>query len=760
MTPLMRMVLVLGLAGALAGCGGGRSAAVPHAPGATPSPTPVPGSAPASAAGTALQGAQTIFQSLPHTSVTSDLNALAAQMVSSGTFATATVVPGGISATLPNGTPTLVFGDRLGNLSSATASIRRTVPSAVRPLVDTLGPANTHQIAFLINTIPGNPPAFTPARQQAFADAFSAALGSAPGYAADDLDVSLENIVALGTSHPLDFLDIATHGLVGGASPNIVYYWLSTTQDNGASETTYAADIAAGRVVPAIALTLSQGTTFTLPSLAFTPNFLTAHVTFNPGAIVDNESCFGQSPLIAVNVQGILQAAGVGRYYGWTKEVDGGDADETDAFLFDRLLGEQSPGVTGLDTFVNQLTPPQRPFPLDQVDEALASETRSSKIQSAQNESYLVSDKGFAVNNTAPPIGDGTKAKMIITDFGGESLTNAPIEYGLPSIEQMQVAETPSAGTLTILGAFPTAQGIVQITDTNGVHALPVTSWATNNVVATLPAGGSGSAGMVQVLSTGGQPGNSVPLTQWTGQLTYTENDDIPNLGGQSGSGSGTIQAVYNLVFRSDVHPTVSSIDTPAQPQNLYFNGPQAVSIGHVTAFTGTFTTDDGTKSATFSTNAGAPPLLTGIPPLPPSTFDIGAVTGQPASCNNASPGPQAGPTNVFCPGTGFVSQGVGSCSDTDGTLCPSGSLSGFGSPKVNFSFPGMSEGGLIVLTMDPTTYAISVTSVPGMFVGGHFGGTGRPSTASVTGTIGAPVSPPPTTTPASRRRAPRSGLR
>ncbi len=201
--------------------------------------------------------------------------------------------------------------------------------------------------------------------------------------AADDIDVSLDNIVALGTGHPLDFLDIATHGIIGGTSPDITYYWLSTTSDTAASEKTYATDVAAGRVVSAIALTLSQGQALALPSLAFTPNFLTAHVTFNPGAIVDNESCFGQSPLIAVNVRGILQAAGVGRYFGWTKEVDGDDADETDAFMFDRLLGEQSPGITGLDTFVSQFTPPQRPFPLDQVEGVLASETRSSKIQSA-----------------------------------------------------------------------------------------------------------------------------------------------------------------------------------------------------------------------------------------------------------------------------------------------------------------------------------------------------------------------------------------
>jgi hypothetical protein len=322
MSPLMRLFLMLGLAGVLAGCGV-RAATFPHVPGAAASATPIPGGGPTPEAVPALQSVQTTYQGLPHTSVVSDLNALAAQMVSSGTFKTATVVPGGISATLPDGTLTLVFADRVEDLAG-TASVRRTVSSRIRPQVQPLSPANSHEAAFLINTIPQT--AFTPSRQQAFSDAFSAALGLASGYEADDLDVSLDNIVALGTGHPLDFLDISTHGLIGGASPNIEYYWLSTTTDNAASEMTYAADIAAHRVVSGIALTVSQGQSLSLPALAFTPDFLTAHLTFNTGAIVDNESCFGQSPLVAVNVQGIFQAAGVGRYYGWTKEVDGNDA--------------------------------------------------------------------------------------------------------------------------------------------------------------------------------------------------------------------------------------------------------------------------------------------------------------------------------------------------------------------------------------------------------------------------------------------------
>jgi hypothetical protein len=742
-TPLIRVFLVLGVVAAVAGCGV-RASTVPHLGGPFASPTPTPGAGGTTLAETALQNVQTTYQGLPHTSVLGDLNALATSMVSSGAFKTATVVPGGISATLSNGATALVFADRVENL--AGASFRRRVPSAVRR-TRALSAPNAHEAAFLINTIPQ--PAFKPARQQAFADAFSAAFLATPGYAADDLDASLDNIVALGMGHPLDFLDVATHGLIGGASPDIVYYWLSTTPDNPTTEQTYSADLTAGRVVSAITLTLTQGQQFSLPALAFTPNFLTSRVTFNPGAIVDNESCFGQSPLVAVTVQGIFQAAGVGRYLGWTKEVDGDDADETDAFIFDRLLGEQSPSFTGLDTYIFQFTPPQRPFPLDQIQTVLASETRSTKVQSAQSESYLVSDKGFSINLSAPPIGDKTAAKMIITDFGGESVTNAPIEYGLPSIAQLDVEENPANGQLIILGTFGAAQGTAQITDGAGTHALPVTLWTTDHVVATIPGGGAGSAGAVQVLSSSGIESNSAPLTQWSGQLVYTENDSIPDLAGQSGSGSGTIGATYNVTFRSDVHPTVGTIDTAAQPQNLYFNGPQAVSSGAVTAFNGTFTTSDGMYTATFFTLANAPPLTPGVQPLPPSTFDIGAVGGQSAPCNNSMPGPQAGSFNVFCPGSGFVSLNVGSCSDDDSGMLCGGSYS----PSVKFGFPAGGEGGLLILTMDPASYAISVSSNAASFSGGHFQGTGRPSTASMTGTIGAPVFAPTSATPAYLRR-------
>jgi len=76
MSPLMRLFLMLGLAGVLAGCGV-RAATFPHVPGAAASATPIPGGGPTPEAVPALQSVQTTYQGLPHTSVVSDLNALA-----------------------------------------------------------------------------------------------------------------------------------------------------------------------------------------------------------------------------------------------------------------------------------------------------------------------------------------------------------------------------------------------------------------------------------------------------------------------------------------------------------------------------------------------------------------------------------------------------------------------------------------------------------------------------------------------------------
>jgi hypothetical protein len=209
------------------------------------------------------------------------------------------------------------------------------------------------------------------------------------------------------------------------------------------------------------------------------------------------------------------------------------------------------------------------------------------------------------------------------------------------------------------------------------------------------------------------------------------------------------------ITVRADVHPTVPQIDFSPEPQNLSFVGPEGNSTANVTAFNGTFTSvDEGDPPtmyhATFSLAPNAAAMSPTAPPLTSGTFDIGAYQGQPSPCNNAYPGVQGGPGNVFCPVAAFDSLDAGTCSDDDsGNLC-SGNLS----PSVNFGLPpGVGHvGGQLTLTMDPATYAIAVSSTQATFTSAHFNGSGRMATASMTGTFGAPVSPPSGTTPALRR--------
>jgi len=768
-------MLLLGLIAVVAGCGG-NVMLVPHKVGGA-GPTPAHSATPTPNAqatltvaqvSAALQNTETTYQSLPHTDLGTDLATLASGMVSSHAYKSAIVVPGGIAARLPDGTPVLIFADRVEDLGGAAASARLRSPAEVRRADAPLSAPNAHEVALLVNETDTSG-AFVPGRQFAYGNAFTqSGFGSSTGFGADAVDVSIENLEALGSGHPIDFLGMATHGVIGSdpdmpLATNTYYAWLSTTPVTQALITQFQSDYNAGNLLQAVYLTLNKQTV-NVPSFAFTPAFLTEQVHFNPGAIFDNQSCWGQSPIIASNVQGVLQAAGVGRYIGWTKEVAGNDADETDAFIFDRMLGEQSPSVTGLDGFMNQRTPPQRPFPLDQIEGAMASETRNSPIQSPTNEPYTQSDVKIAINALAPPSADGTMARLIITDFGGENVPNPPIEYALPSISGLQVAESPTNGVLTILGTFPVVPGNVQITDATGTYPLTPSAWTTNNVTVTLPKGGNGSAGAVQVFY--GTPGsaaadtiasNTVPLTQWSGQLVYNEMEQATGIGGNPGNGTGNLQTTFNIDFRADVHPVVPTIDASPVPQNLTFNNVEGDSFAAVTQFNGVFTTTGGNTqyTANFSLAPNAPSMAPAPTPLPASSFIVAALPGQPGACNNGLPGPQADSTNVFCPGVGFVSLDTGTCSDDDsGNLCPSALLS----PSAGFGLPaGLGGvGGLLIFTMDPSSYAIGVTSETAAVTRhGGFTGIEGTGTASITGSFQPPFSPPTGATPAFRRANP-----
>jgi hypothetical protein len=347
------------------------------------------------------------------------------------------------------------------------------------------------------------------------------------------------------------------------------------------------------------------------------------------------------------------------------------------------------------------------------------------------------------------------------TDFGGENVANPPIVYALPSVATMQTTESLNAGTLTMLGRFPAAQGMVQIVDGSGTTMLPVTSWSASQVTATLPASGNGSAGLVSVLAAPavadmpGVPGNLVPLTQWAGQLTYNESDTLSNVGSGSGSGQGTISVNYAIQFRSDVHPVVPSIDTSPQPQNFAFSNVEGNSTGALTStamltnYSGSFETSGASpKTATFSAASPPPAMQPALPPLHANTFEVRTFANQPSPCNAGTSGPSSTPNDVFCPITGFYADpsSIECVDDDSGDLCTPDKASGISSYGGPYD-----AGGILSLTLNPATYAIAVSATSVTFSSDQFYGIAA-ATASMTGSINAPSFPPTGMTTAVRR--------
>jgi hypothetical protein len=678
-----------------------------------------------------------MYAALPHASLSADLSTLAGQMVSSGKFKTATVTPGGISATLANGSPAVVFADHVGDSSNKSATPQSAAPdptvAARHRLTASSSAAET--IAILVNTT-DHSGAFYPQNQTIISSAVTGAGFSNDQYAVNNGNVGLDTIANLSPGGFVDYFDIATHGMVAvNPSGNPYYLWLSDTPITSAVIVKYAADYSAGNIV--YATMLNDGTFFSNSTFAFTPQFVANHVDFGSGAIVVNESCFGQNPAIASQVQATLKSANVGRYLGWTQPVGGGYADQTDAFIWDRLLGE---GSTTLGAFVTQRSPPQRPFPLDDIEGALGNETRTG--------TFITSSLNYTQSpaSTSYPL-----ANLVATDLGGESVQYPLIEYGLPSISNVAVTEDPVNPTLTIYGHFPVQTGEAAIIDPTQSVATGVTptTWSASQVTIPIAVTGVGSKGQVIVQSKYGIQSNPVMLTQWTGTLTGNENATFTTLGGQGGTGSGQISTNYTIDFRADVHQTVPAIDTTPVPQNLAFTAVEGDSTAQVTGLTGTFQTSDGKHSAQMALSPVGT-LAAGPPPFS-NTFDIGARSGEPATCNNSMAGPQAGPTTVFCPAVGYSAAGAGTCTDDGSGLCSSAVWNATGT----FGVPNASGGdGLLVFTMNPTTYAITVTESDAGENANLFE-TSAYVTGGVNGTINAPVAVPTGSTPSLRTHPP-----
>jgi hypothetical protein len=756
MLTLARRLLPLAvLAVAVAACGGGGSSLLPrHQAAPTPSMSALPMGQliPATQVTTDLKAVGAYYATLPHASINTDLQSVATHMVTSGVYTSATVLPGGISATLPDGTRALVFADIPDELQPSAAARSRgpAIAARTRMSLSPVGPPTAHAYGFLVNT---NDPLFRQDETESFAYAATDAGLPAAGYGVDGVDLSLDNIYALADGRSFDLLGIDTHGMVYGKAPDFQYAMSSSTPLDAATSAKYATDISDNNVMYSYYLTFSNKYASD-PTYAISAGWFFSKLHFNQGAVILNGSCNGHNSDIAANLDHLLRSEGVGTYMGWTKAVQATDSDETAAFIIDRLFGEQSASIDGMANFANQHNPPQRPFPLTDVEGALGNESRSSPLNStARTESYRASDVGYAPNLLAPPTGS-TLSSLDIADYGNENTTSTPaLINALPSIASMHVAEGAGGGTLYIDGTFPYTPGSVTIQDAAGTHAFSPSNWTTSEVTVSIPVSGGGSSGMVQVLTTHDADAiasNPVPLTAWTGTLTYNEHDDFTQISGEMGSGTTDYAIAFTVGIRADVHQTVPSIDATPVPQNLAFTNVTGNSSGVVTAVHGTFASDSGNTASLSMTNP-EPVLLPQIP-LGGSTFNLTGVSGQPSPCNNGSQGAQVGdPGTTFCPQLSFQTSNAAACFDNaNGDLC-----SGYLSPAAVFG-SSSGFGGNITFAMDPSTYAISVTSSQASFVR-QFGNTYGNAQASVTGSFGPASFSPNSDTPAARARQARS---
>ncbi|HEX3467266.1 MAG TPA: hypothetical protein VHT05_04240 [Candidatus Elarobacter sp.] len=699
---------------------------------------------------TALAGVQSYYLTLPHTSVETDLQNVAAHMTASGVFSSATLTNGGIDATFANGTEALIFADRPDDLGGTFDQSRVRRPSDAVRHGSALSAVNAHEVAFLVNE--SGDAAFVPKRQGVFGAAFTdAGFTPASGYGVDVLDITLENIIALGDGRGIDFLDINTHGLDDKLG---TYLLLSTTQITAASMQTYAADLLAKRLRIGFPLYDDPFAELrSLPGFAFTGDFVTEHLTFNPGAIVDNESCWGQN--VGGNFGQLLSRAGVGRYIGWTRPVLATDADVTDAFIIDRLLGEQFATASNINRYASQHTPPERAFPLDAIETAASAEKRDDPLdEPAPNYTYAES----IPNSKAPSL-------LVITDYGGENVAHPPIEYSLPSIERL-VADDVN-GALDIFGAFPATPGTVSITNASGTATLTPTKWTTGTIVVPLPSSGAGANGLVSVTSEG-ITSNAVPLTQWSGKITYSTNDSIATWEGDNGSGAVALTAAFDVAFRADVHPTVVAVDTSPEPQNFAFTNVAPGSSGALTSGSGTFTSSDeqGNACRNCSIKLGlVNPQPTMVPvPTNQNQFFVVPESSQatpgpfsvpsPApGCNDGQAGPGRANPYTACAFLYFAVNNPATCQITAGSPSYCDAVAGLLSDEIaGDSGATVFLAPSFVLTLDPTSYALTLSATPASFSLDPFGNPGN-GTATVSGTFAVQSTPSPTTVSSRTRR-------
>jgi len=344
-------------------------------------------------------------------------------------------------------------------------------------------------------------------------------------------------------------------------------------------------------------------------------------------------------------------------------------------------------------------------------------------------------------------------ARYVATDFGGESVASPPVLYGLPSIQRVTVDAV--AGAFDIAGTFPATKGSVTFAGAQGATTISPSSWTTTSIVAPLPSGLS-TGGLVSVTSQG-ISSNAVPITAWSGQLTFSAQGSTTQWDGDAGTGTYTLGGTFNVTMLGDVHPYVSTVDTAPVAQAFTAAAVAPGSNGALTSGSGTFASSgapsNGCQSCSISLALASPQ-----PTMVPSASSANAffIVNEAAPPSSSpvpvpSPGPGCGSNaNTMCaflsfsvddPVTCAVTGGAAPyCADIGGPLSDVGQTSG--SPV--YFLPSFT------LTMDPSSYALTFASSTASYAFDPFGTPGN-GTTTMTGSFQVQSAPTPQT-PAGRR--------
>lgn len=251
----------------------------------------------------------------------------------------------------------------------------------------------------------------------------------------------------------------------------------------------------------------------------FTSRFVTKYMSFAPNSFVYMDACDSDHPE-TTRLKDAFFEAGASLYAGWSEIVTDSACAESTPFLLCRMLGVPAPDGQDLGT-------PRRPF---DCGDAFA-------------ELHL---RGWDIDT----FDFGHDAELAVTEgpSGGGWLR--------PSIECLRVDEYPagaSAGQSELIvrdnfgsdpgtGPFHASRFI-----TCGDEELSIVAWSPEEIRATMPIHGPGSAGDV-VVTRQGITSNAVPLTEWWVTLVYRTDAPV-------GSGSTEFtEFSIDCRLRYDIH--------------------------------------------------------------------------------------------------------------------------------------------------------------------------------------------------------------